>query len=380
MKQDKIGMKQDKIGMKQDKIGMETGQNWDGKMNKILMVDPQKIFFIKKAISFESNLKDLRLTKNEKRLFSLLFGAFRKDYELYQISVNDIKNFYKIKSNNFNSILKKATARISSLMITISQNDNYIHIPIFKFIAYKDGIISYSFNDQFVKSFLLVKDKFVSYEIRNIESLNSSYIMQFYELLRDKLNLNTRYLIEKNFIEIDFKELRKELKIPDSYTPSKIVDRIIEPARKQFKNTDIAFNYKVLGSRDKKIFIRFKENGAFIKQIKYLQNEAYFTGFLKENFIGICFFVAFVEDDLIGFEVGEDKLIIGYRLDRYFNRESQFFVNATLAKKIIHKCYKLARFSESYRYLIFNLKDYREEKQLRTELAAKIELDLKELG
>ena len=345
-----------------------------------LLIDPEKIFFLKKATNFESNLKDLKLTKNEKRLFNLFFGAFRKDVELYQIRVKDIKNFYKIKSNDFNSLLKKATSKISSSMITISQNKNYIHIPVFKFIAYENGVISYSFNEQFVESYLLLKNNFVSYEIKNIVSLGSGYIMQFYQFLRDKLNLNRRYYIEKNFIEISFRELREELKIPNSYTPARIEERIIKPAQEQFKRTDIAFNYKVLGKREKKVFIRFKENGVFIKQVKYLQHEAYFAGFLKENFINSCFFVANFEGKLLGFEIAQDKFVTAYTLDRYYNREQQYFVDATLAKKVIQKCFKLAKHSEAYSYLIFNLYDYREQKQLRTELIAKVELDLKELN
>ena len=341
-----------------------------------MIVEPNKVFLCRKSFELDNNLEALKLTKTDKRLFNLLIGSFTLDVELYKISVKSIKNYYQLRRKDIYTALRKTTEKLATATITISSGKNYKHIPIFSSIGYENGWIIYSFNNDFVNAYIAVSGNYITYELQNIKKL-SNYTIRLYEILRDKLNKNNRYLIERNFIEYSFEELRKELKIPKSYTPAKIVERIIKPAQNELKDTDINFQYKVVGNNlNKKLFIRIKENSRIYLETKYFQNEKTFVGFLKQNYINRYFFVFRYDDKLLGVRIGSDKMLEAFELDQYLIEKKSYYLDTVEVKKIFHSCYELTKRSEAYKRLLLDRKCFREEKMYKTDLYNQITFDI----
>ena len=99
-----------------------------------------------------------------------------------------------------------------------------------------------------LKPFLLnLKNNYLSYDIKNILTLKSSYSLRLYELLKHKYNQQIKH--RKNPIitfSMDLQELKNIFQVPISYTIINIKTHILEKSKCEFsKKTDIFFDYEL---------------------------------------------------------------------------------------------------------------------------------------
>lgn len=134
----------------------------------------------------------------------------------------------------------------------------------------------------------LKEGNYLNYELRNILSLRSAYLIRLYETLKHEYNKVVKYKSNTTAVvhEIHIEDLRKEFKIPDSYEYKDIRVNIIDKAMEQFKqHTDIEITYEPSRKRGKKVlaveFIIRANDGL----ADYLKDLKTFIAYMRKNYI-----------------------------------------------------------------------------------------------
>lgn len=170
-----------------------------------------------------------------------------KDFKIYNIDVQDIKNFFGIE--NEGSVYKYIKDSVRSLMdkkivITEKMADGKTKettipmvIEMSRIIEDKSSI-SLSFHPKMKPYLLDLKNRFLSYDVENVLKLSSSYSIRIYELTKAYVGLGRR--------AFGIDELKKILGITDKYKQySHLKQRVLEPSKENInKDTDITIDYK----------------------------------------------------------------------------------------------------------------------------------------
>jgi plasmid replication initiation protein len=124
----------------------------------------------------------------------------------------------------------------------------------------------------------LKEGNYLNYELGNILSLRSNYLIRLYELLKHEYNKVVKYKPNTTAVihEINIDDLRKRFEIPESYQYSSgIKNRIFDKAVEQFaKHTDLKIEYKVSRKKGKKVIaveFTIRENDGLADYLKDLR-------------------------------------------------------------------------------------------------------------
>lgn len=206
------------------------------------------------------------LSEDGIKLVSMLIAMIHKDDETFQEYHIKVSEFSKLKGssskNDYDSVHKIIKELLSCPIQIGNLQANFIASG-----EYKEGTATAVFEiSQKLKPYLLeLKKDFLEYNINDILSLKSSYVIRLYELMAQEWNQYIHYNKNaKSFtFDLDVDEMRNLFEIPKSQLYGDIKRHIIEKAKEQFKEkTNIIFDYKEykIGKSVKKLIITVESN------------------------------------------------------------------------------------------------------------------------
>lgn len=228
------------------------------------------------------------LSEQSIKLLSILISMIRKDDETFQEYVIKVSDFAELKG----SVSKKNNEYVRQIIDELLSNPIRIGDLQANFIAsaeYKNGEATAIFEiSQRMKPYLLqLRKDFMAYNINDILSLKSSYVIRFYELVYKEWKQYKRYNKEaKSYtFDIDLEELRELFEIPKSYQYCHLKERVIEKAKAQFtEKTNIKFTYEEykIGRKVTRIKITVKDNNK--GSADFLSNRKNFIDYIRETY------------------------------------------------------------------------------------------------
>jgi plasmid replication initiation protein len=302
-----------------------------------------------------------------KFITSIISGIKRSDdiNEEYQFKVKDFKELTGLKRKDLYSSIKEVLKELleKPLYIPKEKNEKDNSFLMLNWVAsaeYKEGegLIEFEISNKLRPYLLEAQKRFLKYKLENILSLKSSYSIRMYEILKDWLELNSRYGKKTEKI-VSIKEFKETLEVPGSYRFNNIKVQILEKSKNEIQqNTDIMFEYEEIKTGRKvthlKLFIRpnptkLQENNNQ-KINKIFKTRASFIRFLRENYSG--------NGKMFGFKTIDKKIYwlgINNKGLMYATLSNEIRnLNSSESLDIYNIWFKIAQNSELYQELINN--------------------------
>ena len=167
----------------------------------------------------------------------------------YEININDVKHLYNLhdESNAYN-YLQKAVKKFEGLGFRLKEDEGTdIYYPWFSKIKYQKkrgdegrSKIVLDLHPE-VNEMIMSAKQGAYYRIEYPLNLTKKYSKRLYYLLKDKETFNGGVFV------VAFDELRKMMKIPDSYANGNVKREILDKPYEEINgNTDIAFEYELI--------------------------------------------------------------------------------------------------------------------------------------
>lgn len=255
----------------------------------LVLIEENKNNIVKKHQDLIRNAR-YRLGETPLKILSVLISMIKvSDTELqgYTIKLSDFKELIGSNSNNTYENVHNANRELMRNPFLI--DDGMYNWCTRAYYGRGEAVITYEIHRDLKLWLLELKNNFLQYNIVNILSLKSAYIIRLYELCKDHYAEGTRYKKSVKSVTFDIKldRLREQFEIPESYQYSSHIKKlIIEKAVKQFREkTDIKITYKEikLGRRVVSLHITVKENDKGSND--YLKHRMAFIAYMRLNFI-----------------------------------------------------------------------------------------------
>ncbi len=225
------------------------------------------------------------LSVQEQRIILLLASMVKRtdeDFKLYKIKIKDFLEIVGIKDQNKYREIKELTKQLVKKELVITKEDgNPLQMAWLASADYYDGYVELEFSVKLKPYLLKLKDKWTSYQLKNVLRLRGRYSVRLYEILK-----SSQYKGEVNYT---FQELKAMLGIDsDQYTQyGHFNDRILKPAHDEIEEkTDLKYSMSPKKEGRKITGIWFfiqKENTQKSKKENEIKNpELYIT--LKEYY------------------------------------------------------------------------------------------------
>lgn len=160
------------------------------------------------------------------------------EFKEYEIKISELEE--KLNAEQNETRLKKFGKKLLSKPLEMPTEDGFIIANWFADVEYIKGQSKFkvSFSKKLIPYLLELKKRYVSYNLKNILPLTSSYSVRIYQMLKEYEKLKIRY------IKVD--ELMDILQVPKSY---KVYDnfkrKVLQVAEKEIcEHTDICFNFE----------------------------------------------------------------------------------------------------------------------------------------
>ena len=237
------------------------------------------------------------LSSTAQKMLAMLISmvhANDSEFQEYALNIQDYLKNIKSESGNVDFLKNKA--------LELMQNPFYIINKKGKkdFFNWCSKVSPYTLNgyiifkiDSDLKPYLLDLQKhFTTYNIVNVLSLRGDYSPRLYEYLKMewsefKRNYKKRHnKTPKNYtIELEIEWIKEHLGITKGYRYNDIKKRIIEVAKKQFKEkTDIQFDYEEqkIGRKVNSLKITIRDNNKGSND--YLNSKQSFIKYIREKY------------------------------------------------------------------------------------------------
>lgn len=203
-------------------------------------------------------------------LFALTKIDSKTDTDLteYEIKISELEDNMLFSKEN-DSRLKKLARSLLSKPLELPTQNGWIMVNWFSDIEYIKGESRFlvSFSKKLKPYLLELKNRFVSYNLKNILLLKSTYSIRIYQLLLEYKKIGARkYLVS---------DLQDILQVPKSLLRySQFKQKVLEPTRKDIeKNTDIKFTYEEIKKNRKvdEVIFYIQTNKKILKKeiVKY---------------------------------------------------------------------------------------------------------------
>ncbi len=240
-------------------------------------VDKLNVTKANKLIQINLMESKTRLSLREQKIILSVIAQINPeddDLKDYQISINDLVKITGIQSQHLYSGIKKICTSLMSSIVTIKEPDNpegFLMSTWFSHAGYSpsEGVVEFSVSKKLKPYLLQLKGRFTSYRLKQVMSLQSSYSIRMYELLRQFLPMNA---VDKgnttSFREISIDDLRGYLGVEDGKYPKFAMFRknILEKCQKEItEETDLTFDFEPIRKGRKIGAIKFviKHNQQF---------------------------------------------------------------------------------------------------------------------
>ncbi|MCI7792035.1 MAG: replication initiation protein [Lachnospiraceae bacterium] len=167
----------------------------------------------------------------------------------YEINIADVKHLYNLQDeSNAYSYLQKAVKKFEGAGFRLKEDEGTdIYYPWFSKIKYQKkrgdegrSKIVLDLHPE-VKQMIMSAKQGAFYRIEYPLNLTKKYSKRLYYLLKDRENFNGGTFI------VSFMELRKMMKVPDSYANGNVKREILDKPYEEINgNTDIAFEYDLI--------------------------------------------------------------------------------------------------------------------------------------
>jgi len=152
----------------------------------------------------------------------------------YEIKVSDLE--HKLQTEQNTTRLKQFAKKLMSKPLEVPTKDGWIVFNWFSKIQYinKEAKFKVRIEEDLKPYLLQLKERFVSYNLKYILPLTSTYSVRIYQLLKEYEKLTKRYF------EVD--ELMELLQVPKSYKYADFKRKVLQVAEKELlEHTDIYF-------------------------------------------------------------------------------------------------------------------------------------------
>lgn len=167
----------------------------------------------------------------------------------YEINIADVKHLYNLQDeSNAYAYLQKAVKKFEGLGFRLKEDEGTdIYYPWFSKIKYQKkrgdegkSKIVLDLHPE-VKQMIMEAKQGAYYRIEYPLNLTKKYSKRLYYLLKEHETFNN------GVYQITFEELRKMMKIPESYANGNVKREILEKPHDEINaNTDIAFEYELI--------------------------------------------------------------------------------------------------------------------------------------
>lgn len=229
-----------------------------------------------------------KLTTAEIRFVMIALTQLENDdteFTEYEIKVSELEE--KLQTEQNETRLKQFAKKLLSKPLEVPTEDGFIVANWFADIEYIKGQAKFkvSFSKKLKPYLLDLKKRYVSYNLKNILPLTSSYSVRIYQLLKEYEKLKIRY--------VKVEELMDILQVPNSY---KIYDnfkrKVLQVAEKELlEHTDICFTFEEEkeGKKVDRLIFRIypnkqEERGLFDAELSndlkpYINKKIYLNGY-----------------------------------------------------------------------------------------------------
>lgn len=215
-------------------------------------------------ISAEQNL-----SLQERRIIYIFASLIRKNDDSFhpmKVNVKEIASILGIQEKNYYRKIKDLVVGLQQKGIRVQKSDSVLFVNWLSSSEYYTGkgYVELEFSPKMKPYLLQLQKHFTQFKLKNILTLNSSYSMRMYEILKqDEFRGTISYTKEK---------LRKLIALdPKKYTKnSHFKLRILDQAKKELaEKTDIMFDYEDIKEGRKAVGFKFniEKNPKFIKKV-----------------------------------------------------------------------------------------------------------------
>ena len=253
-----------------------------------------------------------------KFITTLIAGLKRSDdiNEEYVFRVKDFQELTKLKRKDLYWAIKETLKELLEKPLYIPNDDGFIMCNWISGGHYVEsrGEVRFMIYPKLRPFLLEAQKKFLKYKLENILPLKSSYSIRIYEILKDWLELNSRYGNKAEKI-VSLAEFREIMEIPKSYRFNDVKRFVLEKAKTELeKHTDILFEYEEIKSGRKVTHLKFiiKPNPAKLQtdnriQDNYFKSRKTFVALLRKNYSGNGKFWGFKTSDGASYWLGLDN-------------------------------------------------------------------------
>jgi plasmid replication initiation protein len=165
-----------------------------------------------------------------------------EDFKLYEFKISDLGELLGSDRKDLYERVKELTRGLMKRVMQINEADGPLQVAWLSAAKYQRGrgIVKLEFSPQLKPYLLQLKERFTTYQLRNVVSLRSCHSVRLYELLKQYAAVKTRTFTAE--------DLRAALGLEkDSYKTWKDFRlRVLEHANRELKaKTDISFTYTV---------------------------------------------------------------------------------------------------------------------------------------
>lgn len=174
----------------------------------------------------------------------------------YEISVSCLEK--KLQAEQNETRLKQFSKKLMSKPLEVPTDTGWLIANWFSDIEYIRGEAKFRvrFSEKLKPYLLELKERFVSYNLKYIIPITSTYSVRIYQLLKEYEKIGKRYF--------DVKELQELLQVPKSYkTYADFKRKVIHVAEKELlEHTDIFFELEEIktGRKVTRLLFRIKPN------------------------------------------------------------------------------------------------------------------------
>ena len=232
------------------------------------LLNIQKYNLVKKSAALV-NAK-FQLSELAVKIISVLIASLRQDdikFKKYTLNISEFKELSGLSGRSIYENLKKVGEDLMSSPLHFPDEEGgFLMVNWVSSVQYKKGlgVIEFEMTEKLKPYLLELKGDYLSYEIKNILALKSSYIIRLYELCKHEYNKINQYTGHKVVaFDIDLALFRNIFDIPKSYQYKDVRVRILDKAIIQFEEkTDITIKYEEhkLGRKVDKLTFTIREN------------------------------------------------------------------------------------------------------------------------
>ena len=289
----------------------------------------------KKANELVKAKGELSLTAQ--KMLSMLLGMIRTDdteFQRYALNIREYKSEIETKSKKSKfDYIDNARELMSNPFVIDNQMFNWCSKVDWGSVK---GYIIFDIHKDLKPYLLQLKEgNFLQYNITNIMKLKGKYSPRLYEYFKMQWKQHKYYHpnAEKFTFEIKIAWLRDFLKISKGYRYDNIKTRIIEKAKKDFKQyTDIQFTYKtqtLIGKKIDRLIVTVKDNNKGSND--YLRDLKSFISFYRKNKVNETLY----EDEKLCLSVSEQGRLYDKYTAQEYNKDDAMIVWKKLYEKEI---------------------------------------------